>query len=537
MSVTLQAINAVQLPEISKSQLKASVQIDVSSLAEAMMCLYTAVRQQTTALQVLEKEASKRQMEVDLWMRNIKNEIEATSLAEGKRRTAENQKLRMEVKKTKEEIATDISKLDRQITFNDTDVKRLLERHINQLRLSQRDSSNKVSSIQETLISMTSKHNEEHASLTTNYNELKTQHRDSVSSLLDFTKLFDLSTEDITNAVDTGTSIELLQQTPIIRHLNTNNTSLLKKIEDTNKNNTRTDESIVKSDLRFADYCEKTDSMIHSLYKEKAEINSQVKENNHNNSRRLTQLEDMSATKSDISVFVSTSEHTSEVNRIDEVLIALNERIVSSQTEREALAREVLNKADWESIHEKVSKEEFTEQSQDASQRLEVMMVKIEELRSELNERDNLMHPSMMTSLLSSQSMKRPVTGIGLRHSSCRSNLQFSNRHEVPEKQESSQEIEHIATMDSVVLNSSVSLNRSQDTVNSLEKQVLTQQGELPVKHNQEKHHNHHHNQQTKTPANLNIPTAVPTVDKTRDVIEVWKLYFFVGTIKENNTT
>ena len=43
----------------------------------------------------------------------------------------------------------------------------------------------------------------------------------------------------------TGTSIELLQQTPVMKHFIT----LLEKIEDTNTNNTRTDESIVKSEI------------------------------------------------------------------------------------------------------------------------------------------------------------------------------------------------------------------------------------------------------------------------------------------------
>eukprot|EP00754_Rhynchopus_humris_P047304 Rhum_TRINITY_DN688_c1_g1::Rhum_TRINITY_DN688_c1_g1_i1::g.2163::m.2163 len=100
----LHALQRVKLPEFPDDKtLMPVVHIDATQLADMVKALHASLAQQMCVMEAMEREQSKRKMEVDIHLRNVKGEFEERLRQEGKMRDLAVQKLRNELTKESQE--------------------------------------------------------------------------------------------------------------------------------------------------------------------------------------------------------------------------------------------------------------------------------------------------------------------------------------------------------------------------------------------------------------------------------------------------
>ena len=369
-----------QLPE--KEVLCPVVQIDAASLTGLVTELHTTMLHQNKIIELMERESSKRKMETDIAMRNMRSEFDAKVTNEAKKRIVEMQKTQALVSKEILERQQDIKLVNTAIEESIVTSGKYVDKQIAPLKMVQQQQTVKQLTFGEELKSQQAKLRDLQTTISET-NEVFTAKCGTLErEAILFRQMFSLTKEDVATAVETDKQTEKLSLTPAFQDINA---VLAKqgqavKLLDANIKVVATDLNSTDKSLRSG--ITDTESDIANLFRKNSDLTSKFEYFSEVSSTKLERLFSTVSFKTDLEVFAKNDEVSDNVKNARILEEELRTLLDVGISEREALARELQKKADWITVTEKIDKDEVDSQFRQFSQKFYDLSETLEEIRA-----------------------------------------------------------------------------------------------------------------------------------------------------------
>eukprot|EP01065_Artemidia_motanka_P047088 TRINITY_DN7294_c0_g1_i4.p1 TRINITY_DN7294_c0_g1~~TRINITY_DN7294_c0_g1_i4.p1 ORF type:complete len:808 (+),score=322.30 TRINITY_DN7294_c0_g1_i4:40-2463(+) len=381
-TITLKAVQMLmsELPdEVDAQSLKPKIGVDAEALTSAVAALYKALRQQATVLEVLEKEGSKRKMEYDITTRNLRNDLESVLDQEAKRRAAEDDKLRIELARLRADMEQRNDDVRMRLRETESDMHRLIEKTNTQLRGTLGEHAQRANQLHEELNVQAARHRDLTQKVQDNAATAETQRRRLGSDLDVVFQLLSVSRDEAAGACRGSKQKDLLLQTPVFRSLSAADRDLDAKIESLLKQMARTEKTLSVFEGRAQAVDRAVEVQKAALDDSKQDLLRRMSENHRIAMARSQDLDERKVDRQVVEEKASKVDVSFVSGRVSDIEVKVIDSNKQGREEREALARELQRKADWESLADKLDKE-------DGESQLKTMCAKLEELRDEVSE-------------------------------------------------------------------------------------------------------------------------------------------------------
>eukprot|EP01062_Namystynia_karyoxenos_P030050 TRINITY_DN22495_c0_g1_i1.p1 TRINITY_DN22495_c0_g1~~TRINITY_DN22495_c0_g1_i1.p1 ORF type:complete len:834 (+),score=288.24 TRINITY_DN22495_c0_g1_i1:141-2504(+) len=389
MSVTYKAVQTLirELPEdIDQKEMAPKLSIDATGLVGAVATLYKALRQQASVLEMLEKEGSKRKMEYDITIRNLRNELEAQIEGEAKRRAADDEKLRVELMRLRADMDQRNEDVKQTMRETQLEVGRMVDSQGAQLRSLISELTQRCNQLHEEINIGAARHRDLSQKLSDTAATAEAQRKRIAVDVETLFQLMSVSRDEAAGAVRSGRVKELLLSTPVFRALSSYDRELDARIDALQKRLAQHESTMGLFEGRFQGVDRSVDNFKQLLEECRQELLRRVTDNHRSSMQRAQDLDDRKADKVLLEDKAQKDDLVETTERLTVVEQEFADHTKLSLEEREALARELQRKSDWEALAEKFDKSEAELQMQSLLQRVSELSDEVTELREAIKQ-------------------------------------------------------------------------------------------------------------------------------------------------------
>lgn len=228
-TTVFQAIQSMgDLPPLEESSLKPVMAVDIGALTHTVKMLWDAMREQRTLFQIMEKDATRKRTEQDVRIQNINNEMNSRIAEEARRRQQEDDRLRAEIARVRDDVQGIIGGIQRDMESLEGSVSSSVEATIANLKVAVANLQQRVTTLNDDVD--TAKTGVSETKQATSALERKVDaHYDELDSTVGrLHKMWSVTREAVATAVANGTETEMVLQTPPLQRL----ARMLRTVED-----------------------------------------------------------------------------------------------------------------------------------------------------------------------------------------------------------------------------------------------------------------------------------------------------------------
>ena len=381
----LHALQRVKLPEFPDDKtLMPVVHIDATQLADMVKALHTSLAQQMCVMEAMEREQSKRKMEVDIHLRNVKGEFEERLRQEGKMRDLAVQKLRNELTKESQERQESEKKAEtaRKETLEHTAI--AMEKHTAPLKMMVKEANVKLFTLGDDVKGVSAKVKEVSFQMD-QMNDATLRRQESIEKeTAQLRALLSLTKSDVATAVESGQQVETLSSTPAFRDIHAKLATLTDTGRQLDGKVGKLGDSLQLVEDTFRSLQDKAEKEIEQLFVKSADGSSKFDAYTEAAASRMERFAGSVAYKADLGCLARHADLVSSAKSVNRALEDLHGLIDRSSTEREALARELQQKADWSSVLEKAEKHDVEERLLQMDRWVQDVTAMLEEVQAQV---------------------------------------------------------------------------------------------------------------------------------------------------------